>query len=425
MTHQQGTMLSKTIAVLALAASLGAIGIPPSLAGAKSTTGTGGWTNTDSNAAHSRANLSENVLTPTAVTKVKYLRSLASPPPRSASECGGGYRYVAAPLPFGGRLYAITSERLSKYNPATGSLIWRKKLSPYFIAKSLSITSGLVIVGSIGCRFETSEPGGSIEAFNASTGASVWRVTYAPSGLNQAVTVGTSYVVAEGADAAGSDATVLNVKDGTPIWSNFGCLNGSYPNDPVVVGLMVMGYGNCDSQGDPTIEARHIATGALAWSLPFGWVIQRGDLAGSAGSHLYVTDPSGTVEALNPQTGQVEYPLNQAVTVLAVDATRVYATCGSTTFNTNICAYSISTGGLVWQTNLFTSSISVNIAAEADGVLYLGSGQALKASTGQVIKKVWGLNTYNSSPSAIAVGDGRIAVVGDLRVLDLYGLPGS
>jgi outer membrane protein assembly factor BamB len=245
-------------------------------------------------------------------------------------------------------------------------------------------------VGAIGCRTETSEPGGTIKAFNASTGASVWTATSAPSGLNQAVTVGTSYVVAEGADAAGSEVTVLNLKDGTPIWSNFGCLNSSYPNDPVVVGLMVMGYGNCDAQGNTTIEARHIVTGALAWTLPSGWVIQRGDLAGSAGTHLYVTDPSGTVEALNPQTGQEEYALSQAVNVLAVDATRVYATCGSSGGNTNICAYSISTGGLVWQTNLFTSSISVNIAAEADGVLYLASGQALKASTGQVIKKAWG-----------------------------------
>ena len=94
--------------------------------------------------------------------------------------------------------------------------------------------------------------------------------------------------------------------------------------------------------------------------------------------------------------------------------------------HTQICAYSISTGSLQWQKSFFTSVISMKRATEADGVLYLATGQALNASTGQVIGNVWGLGTYNfHAPSAMAVGDGRIAVAGDPRVLDLYGLPGS
>lgn len=406
----------KALTVLALAASLGAIGISPSLASARSTTGTGGWTNTNANAADSRANLSEKVLTPSAVTKVKYLRSFTAPPPRSAPVCGGGVRYVAAPLPSGGRLYAITSERLSKYNPATGSLIWRTKLSPYFVAKSLAITSGLVIVGAIGCRSETGEPGGFIEAFNASTGASVWS-GYGLSGLHQAVTVGTTYVVAYGVDGGGSDTAVLNVNNGTLLWHSNGCGYAS-PNDPVVVGLMVMRE-NCDNQGNPDLEALNIATGTVKWSLPGFWQLQRGDLAGSSGSHLYVTDPSGTIEALNPQTGQEEYALSQAVNVLAVDSSRVYATCGSQ--GPYICAYNISTGALEWQnTQLPPVYQSPNLAAEADGVLYLGTGIALNAATGAVIKKL-----AIGGATALAVGDGRIAVVSSPSVLDLFGLPGS
>ena len=51
---------------------------------------------------------------------------------------------------------------------------------------------------------------------------------------------------------------------------------------------------------------------------------------GSAGKNLYVTNPSGAVVDLNPLTGQVKYMLSdQAVNVLAVDASRLYATCGS------------------------------------------------------------------------------------------------
>ena len=320
----------------------------------------------------------------------------------------------------------MTNDLLSKYDPATGKLIWRVNPDPSFteVYQSLATSGGLVVVGGIQCD-TVSQPAGFLKAFNASTGALAW-TGYAPEGLKQAVTVGTSYVVAEGADAAGSDAAVLNLKDGTLLWHHFGCLNSDSPNDPVVVGLMVLGYG-CDSQGRATIEARHVATGTLAWRLPAGWVIQRGDLAGPAGTHLYATDLSGTVVDLNPQTGQVAYTLNNAVTVLAVDGTRVYATCGHpSTLHTNICAYSISTGGLQWQKSLFTSDISMKLAAGADGVLYLATGQALNASTGQVIGNVWGLGTYNfQAPSAIAVGDGRIDVVGDPRVLDLYGLAGS
>jgi outer membrane protein assembly factor BamB len=415
-------MLRKTIAVAVLAVSLGVTSISPSLAAGPRTIGTGGWTNTNAGAAQSRANLSESVLSPTAVPKIQYLRSITSPVIKPDATCPGN---VVAPLPTGGSLYAMTNDLLSKYDPATGKLIWQVTPDSTFtlIYQSLAMSRGLVIVGGIECD-TVSQPGGFIEAFDASTGALAW-TGYALEGLNQAATVGTSYVVAEGADAAGSDVAVLNLADGKLLWHHFGCLNSDNPNDPVVVGLMVLGYG-CDSQGRATIEARHIATGALAWSLPVGWVIQRGDLAGSAGTHLYATDLSGTVVDLNPQTGQVVYSLSKAATVLAVDATRVYATCGHRSLTTDICAYSISTGSLEWQKSLFTSDISMRLAAEADGVLYLATGQALNASTGQVIGSVWGLGTYNfRSPAAIAVGDGRIAVAGDPRVLDLYGLPGS
>jgi len=57
-------MLGKSLAVVALAASVGAISISPSLAGSKGAVGTPGWNDTNANAAGSRANLAEKVLTP-------------------------------------------------------------------------------------------------------------------------------------------------------------------------------------------------------------------------------------------------------------------------------------------------------------------------------------------------------------------------
>lgn len=382
-----------------------------------SSLGPPGWYDTNSNAAQSRANLAEKVLTPSAVTSVKYLRSIVAPviPPRAPCPAG-----IVAPLPAGGYVYAITNGTLSKYNPATGRLIWRSTPDPTFHQnyESLSLSANLVIVGANFCE-SASEPSATVYAFNASTGARVWSAA-AAEGFGGADVVGTKYVVTAGADAAGSEVSVLNLSDGTPVWhSSYGCLTSGPP--PVVVGQAVMGYG-CDNQGRATLRALNLATGARMWSLPAGWTPQRGDLAGSAGQHLYAKNPAGTVVALNPLTGKVEYSLSHAGTTLAVDSSRVYATCGHKSPNFYICAYNSSTGAREWRHTQFP--LQSRLAAEADGVLYLDSGYALNAATGHVITRIWGTFTYNSRPTAIAVGDGRIAVVGAPRVLDLFGLPG-
>jgi outer membrane protein assembly factor BamB len=168
-----------------------------------------------------------------------------------------------------------------------------------------------------------------------------------------------------------------------------------------------------------TIEASNLATGATAWSLTGHWTLQRGDLSGAAGKHLYVTDPSGAAEALNPGTGQVQYSLGQAAKVLAVDTSRVYATCG----RLHVCAYDINTGAPEWGSAELDAPPA--LAAEADSVLYLDLGTALNAATGKIITTIWGSAIFAAQPAAaLAVGDGRIAVVADPRVLDLYGLPG-
>jgi hypothetical protein len=207
-------------------------------------------------------------------------------------------------------------------------------------------------------------------------------------------------------------AQVFNLANGSLVWSTQqGCGIGGHA---VVVHLVVISYG-CDAQGSETLEGNSLATGAMLWSRPGHWRIQSGDLSGSAGKHLYATNPSGTTVALNPLTGQVQYSLG-TVGVLAVDSSRLYANCAS-----GICAYDINTGVLDWQGYPGGASI----AAEADGVLYLNSGAALNAATGKVITTIWGgMEIAAEASAAIAVGDGRIAVVSDPRVLDLYGLPG-
>ena len=404
-------MLGKILAALALTASFGALAITPSLASSKSATENSPWFDTNSNAAGSRANPTEKVLSPTAVTKAKYLRNVVVPPIPPKAQC---QEDVAAPVPVGGYLYLITNGSLSKYNAATGKLVWRRIPDRTFstIYDSLAVSGNLVVLGGFDC-LSASEPVGNLWAYNTSTGALMWS-NGGPEGreIDDAV-IATSYVITEGADAIGSVAQVFNLNNGDLVWSTQqGCGIGGHA---VVVDLVVISYG-CDTQGQATLEGNGLTTGALLWTLPGNWTIQRGDLSGSLGRHLYVTNPSGAAVDLNPLTGQVRYSLNGAGTVLAVDTSRVYATCGSN--GLELCAYSISTGALEWQ----NTQLSASLAAEADGVLYLQSGAVLNASTGHTITT--GLRKYILGASAIAVGDGRIAVVTVHQVLDLFGLPG-
>ncbi len=412
-------MLGKITAVLALAASCAVAGMGPAAASGKApraASENSPWFQADAGFTLSRANLTEHVLTPAAVAKVRFLRSVASPPmpPPSQTECFGG---TAAPVLAGGDLYLITDLRLSKYNAATGKLIWRRTPDPGFSTDyaSLGVSgNGLVVVDGFNCD-SVSTPDGALYAYNAATGKLVWSVI--SEGLYQDV-LADGYVLTAGTDAGGYFAYVLNPSDGKTIWERTNGCEPSYPTNPLVIGSLAMLYG-CDSQGNLTLEARNVGTGALAWSLPGAWTIQRGD---ANAKKLFATDPAGAVVALNPLTGQQEYTLSQAVKVLAADNSRVYATCGQGQY---VCAYDVSTGTLEWQdTQVAPEYDYATLAAEADGVLYLNTGAALNAATGNLIKALPFVSSTGTPATALAVGDGRIAAVSDPRTLDLYGLRG-
>jgi outer membrane protein assembly factor BamB len=385
------------------------------------------WSQTDYNAAQSRANLTEHILTPSAASHVRFLRGMASPPTPPGSLCG--LASVTAPLLTGGSVYAITNNRISKYSDS-GTLIWRRNPDPRFIKEfiSLAVAGGLVVAGGFGCT-SVSQPGGFLDAYNQSSGGLAWSVSFET--FEQMVVSG-SYIVAIGLDAAGGTLEVRNLTDGSLVWADDN-IDACGDVALVVAGLVVQSV--CDSvTGAQSLEAFKIATGTLAWSIPGTWTPQRGDLSSTAGRHLYATDPSGAIASLDPLTGHTQYTLSKAVSVLAVDQARVYATCGGQ----NVCAYNISTGALEWQSPggaawphtqapfpQHALSLPPQIpAAEADGVLYLDSGRVMNAATGKSIKGLWS-QLPSTQATALAVGDGHIAAVTDPRVLDLYGLPGS
>lgn len=368
------------------------------------------WSQTDYNSAQSRANLTEQTLTSATVSKVRYLRSLVTPLnlPR---EQGCLANTFVAPVLTGGSIYAVANGRLTKYNAATGSLIWRRIPAvdgdSNLGYRALSVAGGLVVVGVLSCG-SVSDPGGHIQAFNASTGVLVWSKPMPAGGALAAMGVAGSYVVAAGTSiGSGEVVSVRQLATGALVWYRATENCGQF--GVLVVAQLVMSY-RCD-HGAKEMTANKLTTGTPAWSLTGGWKLQRGDSA--AGHHLYATSPSGAVVGLDPLTGKTQYTLAGAARVLAVDTTRAYAYCGAL----GVCAYSTATGSRRWSAQPGSAPA---MAAEAGGVLYLANGRALNTGTGQTIISLW-----TGKATALVIGDGRVAVVTDPRVLDLYGLPGS
>jgi hypothetical protein len=248
--------LTGIFAIAALTASLMAFGASPGLAGAKSSPRFPGWYDTNATAAQSRANLVENILSPSAVTKVIHLRSMTAPP--VAGFCRA--RNVVAPVPASNALYAVTSGKVSRYNPASGKLIWREAPPNGYGYESLSVSGNTIVAGAYGCG-SASEPPSIITAYNATTDALLWQdngQTFDLEGLNQAAVAG-PYVVTAGADAAGYFTDVVNLSNGKLVWSGGECYsNGAVL--PVVVGQQVISYG-CDKHSNAAMQAFSLASG--------------------------------------------------------------------------------------------------------------------------------------------------------------------
>lgn len=400
-------VLSAALAVLTATAAAAVPAAPAS----------GNWSQADYDSALSRANLSEQVLTRTTVNRVHYLRSVVSPADLPTQQ-GCARNTIVTPVPTGGRLYAVANGRLTKYNPATGAIIWRHRLTAgnegtSLNYQALAVADGLVVVGEDSCD-SVSDPNGFVQAYQASTGARAWSQPIAPGGgALAAMVVSGAYVAAAGVSpGSGQVVSVRRLATGALAWDH--STDSCAPGSVLVIDQLVISS-RCGRNLAPMLSANHLATGARAWSRPGAWQVQRGNLGGATGSHLYAADPSGAVVGLNPATGTTQYTLTGATTVLAVDASQAYAACGSQ----DVCAYRTATGNLKWDAQLGTGSAPA-LAAEAGDVLYLDQGFALNTGTGQTITTLW-----DGTATALAIGNGRIAAVTDPRVLDLYGLPGS
>jgi outer membrane protein assembly factor BamB len=248
-------------------------------------------------------------------------------------------------------------------------MIWQHNPDPSFSTSytSLAVAGGLVVVGEVDCG-SVSDPNGTIQAFSAATGALVWSQPISPAGgsLSEMVVSG-EYVVAAGTSPGGGvPVSVHKLATGALVW--YRDTDACAPGDVLVDAQAVIAY-TCSSANVEKLVGSNLATGSRLWHISGNWQLQRGDTDTTAGRHVFVTNPSGSVVSLNPRTGAVQYTLAGASRVLAVDASQAYAACGTN----DICAYASATGALRWQESL---PLLPALAAEADGVLYLDQGYA-------------------------------------------------
>lgn len=404
-------VLGLAVAVAGGAASATAAPAVPSAAlSGHPTTSVSDWSQTDANAAASRANLHERTLTPSTVAGlVRQHRFIA--PEDTAGDCGAIGN--SAPVLTGGHVIEIANDVLTTYSADTSQRLWSATLdaSKTTIFNSIAVANGVVVAGGQDCESQ-SDPNGVEKAYNATTGKLMWSTNTSPAGgaLEQLVVSGDSVVAMGVSVGSGAIVSVHSLTTGDVVWFNVFGECGESGNVVVSGGNVV--YSHCDTDGaNPVLEADNLATGTLAWSRAGVWSVERGDTDAATARHLLAVGPRGNLDDLVPSTGAIRHSLPGAHDALVVGSSRVFATCGTA----QICGYK-----LINHTQLWSVADASTLAAEAGGVLYLADGKLLRVGTGALITTIG----RHSASHALVVGDGRMARTHNDRTLLLYALRG-
>jgi outer membrane protein assembly factor BamB len=372
-------------------------------------TATQGWRQADVGAARSRNNSSETALTASTISSAVWKRMLPAPPTNAVSVSEVGIdcsaEVAVPPVVLGTTVYAVLEGSVVAANATTGKTLWSTPAAePDTEYTALAVQGTTVYAGSLDCE-SNSDPGGLLEARNASTGALLWN-SFTTVGSLMTMVISNGHVIVDG-DQSGEDnggATVFNATTGATQWTGSRCSQSR--TDIVVGGVAIMG--GCDASFNPTLQGRALADGHVIWSRPGDWTPQRGDQDTTAGHDAYVLDPTGRLVDLNPLTGATRW--SAAIgSAVAVDATRVYTQCSDTA----VCAYTRTGPTLVWTHATAQGAVSV-----AGTLAYLPDGEVLVAATGA--SALAGGELWDGTAKWVAVAAGRVFVVVNPRIIDIY-----
>ena len=368
------------------------------------------WVQYGYNGARSNANLAEKTLTTANVKTVTYLRSVAAPPIIGDQACEDSRLSIASPIVVGTQLFDVSSGTLSAFVLTTGVAQWHvtPEARRDVVYEALASADGLVFVGYQDCE-SASAPSGEILAYKATTGAPVW--SYSVEGLN-GIAVSGDYVVPFGTNSNdGAEVDVLKAATGALVWTRDLPVGGG----PAIIegGQVVHQYVDPSTGEGDGIEADALTTGKETWIRTDVSLIRGETDAVATGHHLYSLTASGSVVDLNPKSGSTKFTMPGATTIEVASPTLVFGDCTGG----KRCAYNIADGSLAWQE---TNPSGGEPSIWANGILFMTDGSAVNATTGAIITSSI---LQNGGPTIIA--NGYILVKTDLRIIDIYGLPGK
>lgn len=408
MTLRSRLLVLLTVAIAALGVSAGNSVVVSAAGPAESSP----WAQSDGDAAHSRANLTEHVLTRSNLSyQVIDRRYIVAPSHPRGSVCSSnGAQY---PVLSGGRVYGVFDGRPAAYSAATGKRLWRGPADPTRTTAytSVSVSGSLVIMGTEYC-LSMSDPSGSLVALRAGTGKPVWSTpAYGGNGVFDAVVEGNTVLAYENGDGGRNFTEAFDLSTGKSLWHAERC--DVSPQALVVNGLAV--FDACTANDAAVLVGADLRTGAHTWEGGPVDYLYAGDRSGAGAQHLYTSNYGDDfITDIDPATGKVQGQLAGATGtgvstgILAVAGTRVFTTCSA-----GVCAYTESTHALSWSI-----ASSAHLAAAANGVLYLSDGLVVDAYHGRLIRVL-----FSGQPaSALAVGDGRVAEV-PARSAEAYTTP--
>lgn len=370
------------------------------------------WRQPDSTAAHSRANLTESILTRRTIAGAARLASI-SPNVDPARFCDDAT--PAAPVESGGAIFFLDGGEVIKADAETGAIVWGRVLDPSGTTeyRKLVVVQGVVVAGGADC-VSVSDPVGSLAAVSADTGEILWTTpSHWGTPIYDMVTAGGLLITEGSSVGSGFSVEARSVGTGVVKWTRYASFDCAAAGTPViaVVARHVI-FANCEGTDVPKPElvGVELSNGAPEWTRSGNWAVLAGaDSPG--GADVYARDlATDRIAAVDPESGAVKGRLpRNAAAVLAVGPALVYTTCTN-----GVCAYSRQTRARLWRT---AGAFASPLAALAGGVLYVGDGVALRSDTGAQLRSLW-----SGDATSLIVGDGHIAAVTSADRLDTYGL---
>jgi outer membrane protein assembly factor BamB len=310
-----------------------------------------------------------------------------------------------APVLSQGRLFYGTGGTIYARSAATGDLVWAKATGGVLFAQPT--VSGSTLIVPTGFRY--------VKAYSVMTGALIWKSDFGvadASVIPVAVGNGRAFLASQ----QNNVLRAVSVSTGATLWSKRMTHLGSAPT---------LSGGNLLIGDNTQMLALKQSTGALVWKKDLA--IPAYACTPTVANGIAYWGAGGSLWALDPTTGAVEWHASDPACAMAVLSDTIYAVGGASVF-----AYRTTDGGELWHVTT-DDLLDGESPALANGVVYFGEGYdsgfggdgngelfAVDAGTGAVLKTLTLGSPIAGGP---IVANAHLYVVTRTGVGHAFGLP--